>query len=68
MIYIDMAPRSDSCGMSSEDVQQYTGLIMLEARAAEPQYKLPVEDGPLSEQERREQYWPFFEEPIIRKR
>ncbi len=67
MNYVDMTPRSDGCEVSPEDVQQYAGLIVLESRTAEPEYNMPVEDAPLSEKERRDQYWPFFEEPTVRK-
>lgn len=68
MSYINIEPETGPVTPAVEDILEYSEpVIPPESDSpSEPDYEFPPVEPPLSERERKQEYWPFLEEPTAR--
>ena len=66
--YVEIEAKTRYVPVSDGEVYEYCGQTIMRdpGQPSEPKYIASREDPELAGEERRRQYWPFFEKPVIR--
>jgi len=70
MTYVDIKPESCPVTIAAKEISQYSdeAFVSLEPGSpTEPDYELPVAEPSVSDEEKKQEYWPFLNEPTTRK-
>lgn len=69
MPYVDIKPESSTVTAAAEEISQHSEdiFVSLEPESpTEPDYELPITESEVSDEEKRQEYWPFLNEPTSR--
>ena len=68
MSYVNIEPETSPITLSVEDILEYSESVIPPepGSPSEPDYEFPSVEPPLSEDERKQEYWPFLEQPTAR--
>lgn len=70
MPYVDIKPESGPVTIAAKEISQYADEVFVSldpGSPTQPDYELPVAEPPLSDEEKKQEYWPFLNEPTARK-
>jgi len=70
MPYVDIKPESSPVTIAAEEISQYSGEVFVSLEPGsptEPDYELPTAESLVSDEEKKQEYWPFLNEPTTRK-
>lgn len=70
MPYVDIKPESGLVTVAAKEVSEYSEEVFVSPEPGsptEPDYELPAAEPPASDEENKQEYWPFLNEPTARK-
>lgn len=70
MPYVDIKPGSVPVAIAAKEISQYSDEVFVcvePGSPTEPDYELPVAEPLVSDEEQKQEYWPFLNEATARK-